>query len=427
MKLNSANGKGSGKCGDAIYQIVGGVQIKRSYRASIANPSTEGQVRQRSKIKLAAQLGASLAPVIAIPAKGLQTYRNRFAKRNMELIEVVDGVASVNVERLQLTEGTFGIPDVLAWRSDLYGLRCELAGSASGAIDFAFYIVIKKTEDDKLMVVDTMQVNDAGRDGRFQAKFPYYGGEIIIFVYGVKIRTIQARARYADFRINSAEDMASLVLSKRIKALDYRFSYTRGTTIYEGDSESHNHNCIIRSVNSLPAQKGGSATIAPYGPVIITGVNLVGRWSIDGISGYDVLINDAGTQVTINFAFGPLSAVYQLRYNDQPVMSLVVSTSETLEFVSAYIIDDDEFKAAKLGEVLPAVPPVRFFNVFGWKFTNNMDFIFVRPNGNLLRSYPDSTGSYVQFYSQQWDEWMMPGSYIEAVNDNEHIRIFTFQ
>lgn len=427
MKLNSANGKGSGKCGDAIYQIVGGVQIKRSYRASIANPSTEGQVRQRSKIKLAAQLGASLAPVIAIPAKGLQTYRNRFAKRNMELIEVVDGVASVNVERLQLTEGTFGIPDVLAWRSDLYGLRCELAGSASGAIDYAFYIVVKKTEDDKLMVVDTMQINDAGRDGRFQAKFPYYAGEIVIFVYGVKIRTIQARARYADFRISNAEDVASLVLNKRMKALDYRFSYTRGTTIYEGDSESHNHNCIIRYVNSLPAQKGGSALIAPYGPIIITGENLVGRWAILGERSVDFIVNDAGTQVTINVPNGFEATFYNLTYNDNVVLELEVSESSDLEFVSAYMSDDYEFKAAKLGEVLPAVRLVNFFNIFGWKFTTDMIFRFVRPNGDSLRSYPDATGSYVQFYSQQWDEWMMPGSYIEAVINNEHIRIFTFQ
>lgn len=427
MKLNSANGKGSGKCGDAIYQIVGGVQIKRSYRASIANPSTEGQVRQRSKIKLAAQLGASLAPVIAIPAKGLQTYRNRFAKRNMELIEVVDGVASVNVERLQLTEGTFGIPDVLAWRSDLYGLRCELAGNASGAIDFAFYIVIKKTEDDKLMVVDTMQVNDAGRDGRFQAKFPYYGGEIIIFVYGVKIRTTQAHAHYADFHINSAEDMASLVLSKRIKALDYRFSYTRGTTIYEGDSESHNHNCIIRSVNSLPAQKGGTALIAPSGPIIITGENLVGRWAIVGERSVNFRVNDAGTQVSIISRDDFAGTLYNLTYNDKVVLDLEVSESTDLEFVSAYMNDSYEFKAAKLGEVLPAVLPSRYFDVFGWKFSANMIFRFVEPNGNYMEALPNTYGSSVSFMSEDWHEWMMPGSYIEAVINNEHIRIFTFQ
>lgn len=418
---------GSGKCGGFIYQVVGGVQIKRPWKEHIANPSTEGQVRQRSKIKLAAQLGASLAPVIAIPSKGLQTYRNRFAARNMELIEVVDGVASVNVERLQLTEGTYGIPDVLAWRDDLHGLTCELAGNASGAIDYAFYIIVKKTEDEKLMVLGTQQVSDPGRDGHFKANFAGWDGELIIFVYGVKIRTIQARARYANLHISNAEDVASLVLSRRMKALDYRFSYTRGTTIYAEDSESHNHNCIIRTVNSQRAQKGGTATIAPYGPIIITGENLVGRWSIAGMSGYDAIVNEAGTQVTIIFVNEQLSATYRLEYNSQPVMTLSVTTSEDLEFVSAYMNDNVEFKAAKLGEVLPAVVPTGGFTFFGWKFNSNMQLEFHRPNGGILDGMVASNNASVGFNSQHWDEWMMPGSFIQDWNGGNPIRIFTFQ
>ena len=56
MKIYSLDGKGSGKVGGSVYYVNRGVQVRREYTAAVTNPSTDAQVGQRSRFKLASQV-----------------------------------------------------------------------------------------------------------------------------------------------------------------------------------------------------------------------------------------------------------------------------------------------------------------------------------------------------------------------------------
>ena len=70
MKINSILGKMTGKVGNIVVASVGGEVIGREYNPNVSNPNTSAQQNTRSKFKLASQLSATMAPVIAIKKEG---------------------------------------------------------------------------------------------------------------------------------------------------------------------------------------------------------------------------------------------------------------------------------------------------------------------------------------------------------------------
>lgn len=254
--------KGTGKLGNIVVSRVAGETIARDYNPNVANPSTVAQVNQRARMKLASQLAAALAPVIVIPKDGLKSSRNLFIKKNMEQIIGNNGQAQIVYENIQLTAGNSGLPAISVSRSTEDGLVVKLTESADAAVSRVVYIVYKKTTEEQLQYIGSAIQDVAGDDGLFEASFAYIGGDVIIWAYGMKDVTATAKAKYGDYFISSGEDIAQLVMSRKIGAGDYQFTQTRGATIFTGEDEN-----IVPDENEFMVYVGASGP----GSVAITG------------------------------------------------------------------------------------------------------------------------------------------------------------
>lgn len=238
MKIQGIIGKGTGKLGNTVWAVNSGVQINREYVKEVRNPSTIGQVNQRSKFKLLSQLSAAMASVIVIPRKGLQSSRNLFVKKNSEFVISGNGEAQISYENIQLTNGNTGLPAIAVTRDNETGITMKLAESAAASVNRVVYVVYKKSSEDQLQLVSSMVQNTAGASGTFDTIIPNVSGDVIVYAYGIKDNSGAATAKYSNYQVANAEDIAYLVSNRSLKSGDYTFTQTRGTTLFSGDSES---------------------------------------------------------------------------------------------------------------------------------------------------------------------------------------------
>lgn len=111
-RMQGFTGGLSGKMGSAVFRQNHGQTIVSQYQPKVANPNTIGQVDQRAKFKLVAQLGAILADYIAIPRVGNMSGRNSFARINNDVARIkIDSnlqpvAAEINMANIKLTEGS---------------------------------------------------------------------------------------------------------------------------------------------------------------------------------------------------------------------------------------------------------------------------------------------------------------------------------
>lgn len=236
-KLTSLNGKVVGKIGAVVYSTNAGQIIAREYNPNVANPSTEKQVNQRAKLKLMSQLAATLAPVIVIPKEGLKSSRNLFIKKNMDNAYAENGVAQITYENVQLTNGRAGIPGIVATRSQQSGISISLDERADAAISRVVYIMYKKTSENTLQYVQSVISEAAGAAGTFPATLIYCEGDLAFFAYGMKDLNSKATAKYADYSVKNAEDIATLAMERKIAYGDYQFTQTRGATMFADENE----------------------------------------------------------------------------------------------------------------------------------------------------------------------------------------------
>lgn len=236
-KLTSLNGKVIGKIGAVVYSTNAGQIIAREYNPNVANPSTEKQVNQRAKLKLMSQLAATLAPVIVIPKEGLKSSRNLFIKKNMGNAYSENGVAQITYENVQLTNGRAGIPGIMATRSQQSGISISLEERADAAISRVVYIMYKKTSENTLQYVQSVIAEAAGAEGTFPATLVYCEGDLALFAYGMKDLNSKATAKYDDYSVKNAEDIASLAMQRKIAYGDYQFTQTRGATMFADENE----------------------------------------------------------------------------------------------------------------------------------------------------------------------------------------------
>ena len=229
--------KGVGKIENIVVSQMGGVSIARAYQPNVKNPSTLLQVNQRARMKLASQLAAALAPVIAMAKNGLVSGRNQFIAKNMTWISADSGVAQVSYENLQLTNGTIGLPAVIISR-DSDALTVKLAENAESSVSQVVYVVYHKNSESTLQLVDSKIQNSAGSDGLFEAMFKAPTGDVVVFAYGMKALSGAASAKYGSYQVQNATDIASLVGSRKLSAGDFQFTKTRGATIFAGEDQS---------------------------------------------------------------------------------------------------------------------------------------------------------------------------------------------
>lgn len=228
MKLSGIAGKGSGRVGSNVYAVSGGVQVVRQYNPNVTNPSTPAQVAQRSRLKLASQVAAAMADVIAIPKSGLVSSRNAFMKRNFDLFIGSEDGASCEYEKLQLTASSVGLPSVSAEKSDEQTLSIELTSDARAVATRVIYNVFAKTTEQQLMKIASRVVTEAGENGTFPIEVTTSATELVVYAYGMRDLSTTATAKYGNYHVQSGEDIAKLVANRRLSAADYTFTNTQG-------------------------------------------------------------------------------------------------------------------------------------------------------------------------------------------------------
>lgn len=250
-KVTSLYGKTTGKIGSIVFSTSGGETIAREYNPHVANPSTMPQVNQRARMKLMSQLSASLAPVIAMTKSGLVSRRNKFVKLNFDNTYASQGVAQISYENVQLTEGSAGLPQVVASAAlDATGDPAAYLATAPGAnISRVVYCVFGKSQENRLEYLFSKIISQR-QEGNINTAFficpltelpvsesegeTVFNGEYVIYAYGMSDTSEKATARYGNLNVQSASDIATLVANRTISFEDYQFTQTRGTTIGQG-------------------------------------------------------------------------------------------------------------------------------------------------------------------------------------------------
>lgn len=244
-------GKTTGKVGGLVYATSGGEQIVREYNPSVANPSTQAQVNQRARMKLMSQLSAALSPVIAMTKDGLTSRRNKFVKKNFDASYALNGTAQISYENVQLTEGSTGLPQVVAsaFLSTWGGSAVYLASPPSANITRVVYCFFEKTQENRLSLITSIVVTQRTNENDTNIYFPEaidflemtgdgteseFAKEYVIYAYGMSDTSERATARYGNLNVQSASDIATLVANRTISFEDYQFTQTRGTTVGQG-------------------------------------------------------------------------------------------------------------------------------------------------------------------------------------------------
>lgn len=247
-KVTSLYGKTTGKIGSIVFSTSGGETIAREYNPHVANPNTPAQVDQRARMKLMSQLSSALSPVIAMTKEGLVSRRNKFVKKNFDNSYVLNGVAQISYENVQLTEGSTGLPQVVASINtvpNLVGI-VALSEEPSASVSRVVYCAFVKSDENKLSFVASHIATTRGTSRyKFIAEFPEllvnnsgedpdFAKEYVIYAYGMADTSEKATARYGNLSIQNASDIATLVANRTISFEDYQFTQTRGITIGHG-------------------------------------------------------------------------------------------------------------------------------------------------------------------------------------------------
>jgi len=278
MKVTGLNGKGVGKLGKEVYSINHGVQIRREYNAEVSNPSTDGQVSQRGRFKLASQLSAAMQDVIVMPRKGMSSPRNQFVKRNIRYIYGSNAETVANYDSFQLTKGSLAFPEVEVVSRDIARTTLGLRSSAKNVADHVVYNVFQKQNDGNLMLRESVVVDDQGANGLFNVNVGGVDGDIVVYAYGVKLKSSKAKAAYGEYNVSTGEDVARLMASQKFSANDIVFTQTSGTTLGAAGSGSSNipadHVNVALSA-TWPANVSGIVEGDPDYSVMNMGENIV--------------------------------------------------------------------------------------------------------------------------------------------------------
>lgn len=255
--------KGSGKLGNMVVARVAGETIARDYNPNVANPNTDLQVGQRSRFKLASQVSAALAPIIAIPRQGLKSARNLFVKKNFENFVKVGDNSAVNLPALQITAGSIAVPVVYVGRENNVLTMC-INEAAPEYISRMVYCLYKVDAQQQLQLVQSFVQNDPGSDADFAVSTTNISGQILVLAYGIADANASASAKYADYAVASAQDIAQLVATRTLSTIDFRFTKTAGVMLQSGDTEGTSVE-VPSFIVSVTAGEGGTATASNNG------------------------------------------------------------------------------------------------------------------------------------------------------------------
>lgn len=230
-KINAIFGKGTGKVGPLVLQVNGGVQIMKEKPAKVSNPNTEAQVEQRAKLKLMSQLASVFSPVLAIAKQGLKSARNIFISRNFEFVAFEAGKAVVDYLKLQITTGSSILDGFSASKGTGDTIKASVSSTMVNTIANMVYCLFWLSPDDKLVYVES-KVAQKGTNNDFAAEFDVDGGETyVVYGYGVIDRQSGASSTYANYEVESAEHLASLIASRTLTSANIAMTATSAQSV----------------------------------------------------------------------------------------------------------------------------------------------------------------------------------------------------
>lgn len=259
MKINSPLGKMKGKLGNIVISSVGGEVIGREYNPDVTNPNTESQQKTRAKFKIASQLSAALAEVIAIKKDGNVSARNQFTSINFDSIRYTDGVANINLNTVQLTKSNKAFAGFNADRSAGSAIAVSLNADSAAAISRVVYICYKKNDDGSLQLSDSKVCSEAGADGLFADSLKMESGAVVLYAYGIKDLESGITAKFGNMVAPTAEQVAKLLVSSSENMDSVRLTKTAGLTMMEGENTGDSDDVEHLTV-SLVISGNGSAT-----------------------------------------------------------------------------------------------------------------------------------------------------------------------
>lgn len=271
-RLYGIFGKASGKKGDGVFSVKNGQQQIRQYNPIVADPSSEKQVAARAKMKLMSQLSRVLAPIMAIPKVGAKSTRNQFVSINYGLVSLSQGVASINLNRVQLTKSSLGMVNFNLDRSNGSEIICALDESAANSFDAVVYAAVTVAEDGRISPFDSVMVSSAGADGLFAGSLPYTSASIEVWAYGIKFKDATTATTISNITGDAASHIASLVTTRNTRFAGSQLTQTIGVMMVEGDNTADSDDVERAQVT----------------------VNVVGSGTVSGAGSYPV-----GTQVTL--------------------------------------------------------------------------------------------------------------------------------
>lgn len=261
MKINSVLGKMTGKVGNIVLTSVGGKVVGREYNPNVANPNTKPQQNTRSKFKLASQLSASMAPVIAIKKEGNVSARNLFVKENFPAIRYSQGVADINLNVVQLTKSQRSFIGFNADRSSGSAIAVELNDSAASALSRVVYIAYKKAADGSLLFFDSKVCSTAGDNGKFHDALNYTADAVVLYAYGMKDLDAGISTKFGNMSAPSAQDVAQLLVSNTDNMSGVQLTKTAGLTMgageNTGDSDDVEHLTVSLVISGNGSAVGG--------------------------------------------------------------------------------------------------------------------------------------------------------------------------
>lgn len=261
MKVNSILGKMTGKVGNIVLTSVGGKVVGREYNPNVANPNTQPQQNTRGKFKLASQLSATMAPVIAIKKEGNVSARNLFVKENFPSIRYAQGVADINLNVVQLTRSQRSFAGFNADRSSGTAIAVELNEGSAAALSRVVYIAYKKAADGSLIFFDSKVCNTAGAEGKFNDVLNYTADAVVLYAYGMKDLESGITSKFGNMSAPSAEDVAQLLISNTENMASVQLTKTAGLTMAAGentgDSDDVEHLTVSLVISGNGSAVGG--------------------------------------------------------------------------------------------------------------------------------------------------------------------------
>ena len=358
-----------GKKGDAVFRVRFGETIESQYQPIVANPSTGLQVQSRAKLKLASQLSAVLAPVIAIKRVGSKSPRNMFVKANYPLLSYTGSAAEANLNGIQLTKSVVAMVNFNADRTSGNKIAVELNLGAADTIDRVVYVECVKQADNSLRLIGSSVVEIAGADGKFAGVLPYTSEPVVILAYGVRDNNDRSKAIFGNMTAPTAEEVARLVVSRQLLASDTTLTETLGLTMAQGENTGDSENfdgarVILSTIGSGSVSGAGRY---PIGTQVTVRATAAADWEFigwyQGPSGAGQRISaNANYTFTVNEDTNLVA-----KFQGAPVTLTVQSSNNTMGTVSG-------------GETVPAGSSVTA------RATANAHYVFVNwtENGSIV-------------------------------------------